>query len=127
MNPFQKQAEQARQKNLLWRPEFEKDACGVGFVANIAGKRSVQPLRMAINSVCNLMHRGAVDADAKTGDGAGVLTQIPYKLFAKDLAKMGQKLFNDSDLGVGFFFFPRENAYHHAQCKAIIEDVLKKR
>ncbi len=127
MSPFETQTRKATAQGLLWRPEFERDSCGVGFVANLSGKRSVQPLRMAITSVCNLMHRGAVDADAKTGDGAGVLTQIPYKLFARDLAKMGQKLFNDTDLGVGVFFFPRENAYHLAQCKAIIEDVLKKR
>ena len=119
--------EEAIQRHLLWRPEFEHDSCGVGFVANISGKRSTQPLRMAINSVCNLMHRGAVDADAKTGDGAGVLTQIPHKLFAKEVTKLGHKLFNENDLAVGFFFLPRENAYHLAQCKAIVEDVIKKR
>ena len=56
---------------------YEKDACGVGFVANRSGSRSHALLKMAIQAVTNLTHRGAVAADAKTGDGAGILTQIP--------------------------------------------------
>ena len=59
----------------------ERDACGVGFVANIHGKRTRDILDLAINGVCNVQHRGAVDADRVTGDGAGVLTQIPHKIF----------------------------------------------
>ena len=59
----------------------ERDACGVGFVANIHGMRSRDILDLAISGVCNVQHRGAVDADRVTGDGAGVLTQIPHKIF----------------------------------------------
>ncbi len=51
-----------------------------------------------------MVHRGAVDADAKTGDGSGVMTQIPYKIFRREIAKLGHTLFNDTDLGIGFVF-----------------------
>ncbi len=85
----------------LYRPELEHDACGVGFIAQSTGKRSNRVLRYALQSLCKLAHRGAVDADAKTGDGAGVTTQIPYKLFGPEVAKLGHKLFQESDLGVG--------------------------
>ncbi len=69
----------------MYRPEHEHDSCGVGFVAQVSGRRSNRILRMGLRSICNLMHRGALDADAKTGDGAGILTQIPYKLFVPEV------------------------------------------
>ncbi len=111
----------------LYRPEAEHDACGVGFIAQISGKKSNQVLRYGLQSLCRLAHRGAVDADAKTGDGAGVTTQIPYKIFGPEVAKLGHKLFNDSDLAVGMIFLPHDNAYAQARAKAIIEEVLRKR
>ncbi|MBV8418222.1 MAG: glutamate synthase subunit alpha, partial [Verrucomicrobia bacterium] len=77
--------------------------------------------------VCNMAHRGAMDADAKTGDGSGVMTQIPYKLFRKEVAKLGHTLYNDTDLGIGFVFLPHDNAYAQARTKAIIEEVLEHR
>ena len=64
-----------------------------------------------------------MDADAKTGDGAGVLTQIPYKLFRPEVEKMGYKLFQDSDLGVGMMFLPND-PYTQARCRHITEDGL---
>ena len=69
----------------MYRPEFEHDACGVGFFANISGKKEFRILDYAIQALCNLAHRGALDADAKTGDGAGVLTQIPHALFRREV------------------------------------------
>ena len=75
----------ARHGQSLYWPDSEHDACGVGFIAHQGGERSNRVLRYALNSLCNLAHRGAIDADAKTGDGAGVLTQIPYKLFAPEV------------------------------------------
>ncbi|MBV8417415.1 MAG: hypothetical protein JO251_19605, partial [Verrucomicrobia bacterium] len=83
----------------LYRPEEEHDSCGVGFVAAINGERSNRVLRYGLTAVCNMAHRGAMDADAKTGDGSGVMTQIPYKLFRKEVAKLGHTLYNDTDLG----------------------------
>jgi glutamate synthase domain-containing protein 2/glutamate synthase domain-containing protein 1/glutamate synthase domain-containing protein 3 len=111
----------------LYRPEEEHDSCGVGFVAAINGQRSNRVLRYGLTSACNMAHRGAMDADAKTGDGSGVMTQIPYKLFQKEVAKLGHALYNDTDLGVGFVFLPHDNAYAQARAKAIIEEVLEHR
>ena len=64
----------------LYSPSQEKDACGVGFIANMHGIASHEIVDLANTGLCNLAHRGAIDADAVTGDGAGLLTQIPYKL-----------------------------------------------
>jgi glutamate synthase (NADPH/NADH) large chain/glutamate synthase (ferredoxin) len=107
----------------LYDPAFEHDACGVGFVASIKGQRSNAILRKALTCVCSLIHRGAMDADAKTGDGAGVLTQIPYKLFRLEVEKTGHKLFQDSDLGVGMMFLPND-PYTQARCRHITELAL---
>jgi glutamate synthase domain-containing protein 2/glutamate synthase domain-containing protein 1/glutamate synthase domain-containing protein 3 len=109
--------------NGLYDPATEHDACGVGFVANINGQRTNTILKRALTCVCSLIHRGAMDADAKTGDGAGILTQIPHKLFRPELEKMGHNLFQDSDLGVGMMFLPND-AYTMARCKHITETVL---
>src|SRR5438067_2280553 len=114
-------------RKSLYLPESEHDACGVGFVASVKGKRSNQVLRFGLESLCHLVHRGAVDADAKTGDGAGVMTQIPYKVFLPEIKKLGHQLFKESDLGVGFVFLPHDNAYAQARAKAIIEEVLEQR
>ena len=111
----------------LYRPEEEHDSCGVGFVAAINGERSNRVLRYGLTAVCSMAHRGAMDADAKTGDGSGVMTQIPYKLLRKEVAKLGHALYNDTDLGVGFVFLPHDNAYAQARAKAIIEEILEQR
>ena len=105
----------------LYDPALEHDGCGTGFIAQVSGKRSNLILRYALQSLCNLTHRGALDADAKTGDGAGVLTQIPCKIFAPEVARLGHQLYNDRDLGVGFVFLPHDNAYAQARTKAITE------
>ncbi len=111
----------------LYLPEFEHDACGVGFVAQVSGKRSNRITRIGLQSICNLMHRGALDADAKTGDGAGISTQIPYKLFLPIIEKMGQHAYQEGDLAVGVVFLPHDNAYAQARAKAITEEVLRER
>ena len=111
----------------LYDPAHDHDACGTGFIAHVNGKRSHQILRYGLQSLCNLTHRGALDADAKTGDGAGVLTQIPYKVLGPEVVKLGHELYNDRDLGVGFVFLPHDNAYAQARTKAITEEVLTKR
>ena len=111
----------------LYDPSFEHDACGVGFVASISGERSEKILKTAIGCVSALSHRGAMDADAKTGDGAGVLTQIPYEIFRPEVEKLGHKLFSDSDLAVGFFFLPKDNAYEQAFCRKVVEETLSKK
>src|SRR4051812_5371254 len=117
----------AQRPASLYRPEDEHDSCGVGFIAQIDGKSSNRVLRYALQSLCNLAHRGAIDADAKTGDGAGVVTQIPYKIFAPEVAKLGHSLYDEKDLGVGMVFLPHDNAYAQARAKAIVEEVVEER
>ena len=113
----------------LYDPRFDKDSCGVGFVANISGKKSHAILEKGIQSVVNLTHRGAIDADAKTGDGAGILTQIPRKLFLKEVEKLGHRPPKEEDLAVGMIFLPSleqgvRGFQTQERCRAIIEDVL---
>jgi len=111
----------------LYDPAHEHDACGVGMVAKISGQRSNEILRIGLRSICNLMHRGALDADARTGDGAGISTQIPYKLFRPIIEGWGKSLYSDTDLGVGVMYLPKENEYAKARAKGITEEVLEKR
>ena len=110
--------------STLWRPEFEKDSCGVGFVADVSGRPSHRILRMAVQGVCCVTHRGAVSADGKSGDGAGILTQIPRKLFARELARLGHPKANAQELAVGVFFFP-QNSGARLSAKGIAERIVR--
>src|SRR3954469_14764684 len=110
----------------LYDPRLEHDACGVGFVANVSGARSHAILQHAITSVINLTHRGAVDADAKSGDGAGVLTQIPHSLFERELARQGRKLANLDYLAVGMCYLPRAAA-EEAHGRRLVEEATARR
>ena len=109
----------------MYKDLNEKDACGVGFVANRFGSRSHEIIKMATQAVTNLTHRGAVAADAKTGDGAGILTQIPEKLFQKELEKLGVHLDSINDMGVGMIFLPRHDEKALAQGRALVEKTLQ--
>jgi glutamate synthase (ferredoxin) len=109
---------------LLYSPDHERDSCGVGFVADVHGTRQHRILTMAIDAVHNLTHRGAVSADGKTGDGAGILTQIPHRFFRKILARWDVTLANDTDLGVGMLFFPRRADTTRRLCQKIVEGTL---
>ncbi|HYM70950.1 MAG TPA: glutamate synthase large subunit [bacterium] len=106
----------------LYEPRFEHDACGVGFVATTGG-RSHAPLVHALDALANLAHRGAVSADGKTGDGAGVLTQIPHRLFAPDLQRLSVRVSRHSDLGLAMVFLPRDNR-KRGRARAIVEDAI---
>jgi glutamate synthase domain-containing protein 2/glutamate synthase domain-containing protein 1/glutamate synthase domain-containing protein 3 len=111
----------------LHRLSQEHDNCGMGAIAHLKGKRSHQILNDALTSVCGMTHRGAVDADMKTGDGSGVLTQIPRPLFRKAAEKLGHIVANDADLAVGVFFFPSENPAAITEIREIAAGVLAKR
>jgi glutamate synthase domain-containing protein 2/glutamate synthase domain-containing protein 1/glutamate synthase domain-containing protein 3 len=108
----------------LYDPAFEHDACGTGFVADSRGRPAHAILARALEAVANLTHRGAVDADAKTGDGAGVLTQLPRKLFLRELAKQRITLADPADLAVGMCFLPGDDSAATEQCRAIIERAI---
>jgi len=110
----------------LYRPEYEHDACGVGFIANMHGKASYDIIDRAVAGLKNLAHRGAIDADSITGDGAGMLTQIPVALLKEYLESQGRPLYEESDLGVGMIFLPRDDDYAQAHGKRIVEEAVKK-
>ncbi len=94
-------------------------SCGVGFVCSIRGIRSRYIVQWGIEAVKNLTHRGAVGADGKTGDGAGILTQIPRKFFLKEIERHGFGISDSDNIAVGFFFLRKE-----ATCE--IGDILEK-
>ncbi len=109
----------------LYNPEFEHDACGVGFIARITGERSHDVLARALAALKALAHRGAIDADAITGDGAGVLTQLPYEIFRAHFEKEKKTAPADKDLGVGMIFLPRGNELTQAHARKIVIEAVK--
>jgi glutamate synthase (NADPH/NADH) large chain len=107
----------------LYDPSLEKDSCGVGFIANIKGRKSHQIVTDALSILCNLEHRGAVGADPRAGDGAGILVQIPHAFFARKL-KERFTLPPPGDYAVGALFMPREKAWRKV-IQSIIADQIK--
>jgi glutamate synthase (NADPH/NADH) large chain len=112
------------QKQGLYDPENEHDACGVGFVANIKGKKSHSIIEQGLLILRNLTHRGAVGADPLAGDGAGILIQIPDKFLREEMAKQGVTLPPVGEYGVGMVFLPQEPASRLA-CEYEIERAIK--
>ncbi|MCJ8164230.1 glutamate synthase large subunit [Pontibacter sp. E15-1] len=90
----------------LYRSEFEHDACGVGCVVNLNGKRAHSIVKDALTMLTNMEHRGATGSDAETGDGAGILVQLPHDFFRKQLSEFAIKLPQEGGYGVGMIFFP---------------------
>ena len=103
----------------LYDPRHERDACGVGFVANIKGKRNHDMVRQGLQILENLTHRGAVGADPLAGDGAGILIQVPDAFLRKSCAALGVTLPAEGEYGVGMLFLPRA-----AEVRAVCERVL---
>ncbi len=96
-------------KQGLYDPQYEKDACGVGFVANIAGTKSHDIIEKGITILSNLEHRGATGSDAQTGDGAGILIQLPHDFMVKAAAEAGLgQLPEEGQYGVGMVFLPKD-------------------
>ncbi len=105
----------------------EHDNCGMGAIAHLNGKRSFDIVDFALTSVSCMTHRGAVDADMKTGDGSGILSQIPYPLFQKAAKELGTDVTNPADLAIGVFFFPAGNDDQTAEIKKITLDTIAAR
>jgi glutamate synthase (NADPH/NADH) large chain len=95
----------------LYDPSLEKDSCGVGFIANIKGKKSHQIVKDGLTILLNLEHRGAVGADPRAGDGAGILVQTPHKFLARKARELGFALPEPGQYAVGFLFMPRDDAF----------------
>src|ERR1700732_3036950 len=107
----------------LYNPANEHDACGIGFVANIKGQKSHDIIVKGIQLLINLTHRGACGCDPDTGDGAGVLIQIPHKFFARECAKLGFTLPAAGEYGVGMTFLPVER-HSRLMCEGIVERIV---
>ena len=108
----------------LYNPANEHDACGIGFVASTSGNKSHEIINQGIQVLLNLAHRGACGCDPETGDGAGVLIQIPHKFFARECEKLGFKLSNPGAYGVGMTFLPVEK-HPRLQCEGILERIIR--
>ena len=92
----------------LYDPSHEHDSCGVGFVVNIKGTRSHTLVRQALEIVINLLHRGACGCEVNTGDGAGILIQLPHRFFRSEADRLGIVLPEPGAYGVGVVFLPRD-------------------
>ncbi|MBI4891016.1 MAG: glutamate synthase large subunit [Acidobacteria bacterium] len=108
----------------LYHPGNEHDACGIGFVVNIAGKRSHDIIQKGIQILLNLTHRGACGCDPDTGDGAGVLIQIPHEFYVKETARLGFTLPAPGEYGSGLVFLPVEKQ-QRLLCEGIIERIIR--
>ncbi len=108
----------------LYHPSLEHDACGIGFVASVKGNKSHDIIVKGIQVLINLTHRGACGCDPETGDGAGVLIQIPHKFFARECAKLGFTLPAPGEYGVGMTFLPVDRQ-PRLQCEGIIEHIVR--
>ncbi len=111
--------------NGLYSPAFEHDNCGIGAVVNLKGKKSHQIVADALKIVENLEHRAGKDAEGKTGDGVGILTQISHRFFAKACKECGIAIGGEREYGVGMFFFP-QNELKRSQAKKMFEIIVEK-
>ena len=108
----------------LYDPANEHDACGVGFIAHIKGRKSHEIVEQGLQLLKNLTHRGATGADPLAGDGAGILLQIPDALLREEMAKQGVELPDAGEYGVGMVFLPQEPASRLA-CEQEIERAIR--
>ncbi|MHC9235816.1 glutamate synthase large subunit [Pseudooceanicola sp. 502str34] len=123
-------AEEAKRKwmaeNSLFREEDEKSSCGVGLVVSIDGKKSRKVVEAGIQALKAIWHRGAVDADGKTGDGAGIHVQIPVPFFYDQIKRTGHEPRTDELMAVGQVFLPRTDFGAQEACRTIVEtEVLR--
>ena len=112
-------------KQGLYDPQYEHDACGVGFVVDIAGRKSNDIVRRSLQVLVNLQHRGAKGCEANTGDGAGILLQIPHDLYSSaDRGVRGFVLPAPGDYAVAMCFFSQQPARRRRQ-EAILEAAVE--
>ena len=108
----------------LYREEFEHDACGIGFVANLKGRKSHKVVEDAIKMLVRMDHRGACGAEPNTGDGAGILIQLPHEFFLDECRKLGFSLPAAGNYGVGMIYFPKDLVVR-IDCKNVLDRKAK--
>jgi len=109
----------------LYDASFEHDACGIGFVANIKGRKSHDIVKNALHMLERMEHRGACGCESNTGDGAGILIQIPHEFFVDECLKLGIKLPPFGEYAAGTVFFPKEEEARE-ECRAILNRNIEK-
>jgi len=109
----------------LYRPEFEHDSCGTGFITNINGHKSNQIIDDALTMLENMEHRGACGCDPETGDGAGILIQLPHEFLMEECSNLEISLPEPGEYGVGMIFFPKDSAQKKA-CRMVITTAIEK-
>ncbi len=122
MTPIPDQRERLA-RDGMYRPEMESDACGVGLVAAIDGRPSRRVVEAGIEALKAVWHRGAVDADGKTGDGAGIHLDLPVAFFHEGIERAGQTP-KPNLLGVGMIFLPRTDLAAQESCRTIVESEI---
>ena len=125
MNIYKKNLNRLKQ-SLVYNETMEHDACGVGLVASTEGVKSRKVVEYGIQALKAVWHRGAIDADGKTGDGAGIHIEIPKDFFIEKIEITGHR-HDDSDLCVGMIFLPRNDYQGQEQCRIIVESELTKK
>ncbi len=108
----------------LYHPHNEHDACGMGLVASIRGEKSHDIIRKGLEVLINLTHRGAAGCDPETGDGAGILIQIPHAFFARECDKLGIRLPGAGEYGVAMCFLPVDK-HSRLQCEGVFERIAQ--
>jgi len=122
--PFQARWNGLPPQQGLYDPRHEHDACGVGFVVNIQGKKSHDLVKQGIQVLVNLDHRGACGCEPNTGDGAGILMQMPHRFFAKVATENGFDLPDERQYGVAMVFLPRD-ARQRRFCERAFERIIR--
>src|SRR3989338_7043192 len=112
------------EKQGLYDPQHEKDSCGVGFVVHVKGKKSHEIVKQALTVLLNLRHRGACGCEANTGDGAGILIQLPHVFLKKVAEKEGLTLPAPKEYGVGMVYLPKD-VKDRSGCEKIFEAIVK--
>ena len=115
--------QQTRPKKSLYVPELESDACGTGLIANLNGEKTHQVIEDALFMLSNMEHRGACGYEPNTGDGAGILSQIPHDFFKQKCKGLGFELPDFGNYGVGMVFFPHDRSLRN-QCRVLLNDAL---
>ncbi len=109
----------------LYDPSFEHDACGVGFICRLNGEQSHDVIHKALEILVNLTHRGACGCDPKTGDGAGILMQVPHAFLKQQCSQLGVRLPDPGEYGAGMVFLPRD-ARQRRRCVDLFEQIVRR-
>src|ERR1700675_1595191 len=108
----------------LYDPQYEHDSCGVGFVVDLKNRKSHDIVAKALQILVNLEHRGACGCETNTGDGAGILVQMPDRFFRQETAKLNFTLPEPGEYGVGVVFLPRDDA-NRDRCERTFEKIVR--